>query len=204
MPQLMSFSVIALGLFVWWQATLGFRALTWESYRRLQLEDRPQAVPNLVLEDQRGRRFDLASLKGKLVVVNFFYTRCTTLCSATGLIYANLQRALVQYAYQDKVRLLSVSLEPQRDTPPQLMQYMQRFTTQVDGPWLSVHALSQQDNENLLHKLGVVSIPDGQGGIRHNAASHVIDTQGRLVRIMDETNIDQIMESIEALLPSTG
>lgn len=204
LPHLMTFSALALGLFVWWQATLGFRALTWESYRRLQVEARPLDVPNVRLEDHQGQRFDMASLQDKILIVNFFYSRCTTICSVTGMVYARLQEALLQHGYQDRVSLLSISLEPQHDSPSQLKRYLQRFTNKVNGPWRAVRMTTEEDNRHLLQRLGVVSIPDGMGGIKHNAASHVIDPNGRLVRIVDESNLSQILDSIQPLLPHAG
>lgn len=199
-PHLMTLLVIAAGSIAWWQATLGFKALTWETYRRLQVESRPLAVPNVTFEDHRGRAYDLHSLRGKVVVVNFIYTRCPTICGYTGLAFARLQTAIEQRGYGDRVRLLSVSLDPQHDTPHYLTQYLRRFTAHADGPWRTARPVNGRDDQLLLQRLGVVSIADGMGGINHNAATHVIDTTGRLVRIIDEGNIGQALDSIELLL----
>ena len=200
LPHLMTVLIVSLGLLAWWQSTQGFRAFTWESYRRLQVAAHPITVPNVELEDQWGHRQSITSLRGKVLIINFIYTRCPTVCGYTGLNLSRLQRKLQQRGYQDRVRLLSISLDPQYDTPPKLKAYMQRFTQRLDTSWQTVRPVNQQEGKNLLQQLGVVSIPDGIGGITHNAATHIVDQQGRLVRIINEDNIDLTLNIIQELL----
>lgn len=204
LPLLIAVLVAGLGLTITWQSTNGFRAFTWESYRRLQVEAQPLAVPNILLQDHNGERLDLESLRGKVLVVNFIYTRCSTVCGTTGLVYSHLQAVTVQHGYADKVRLLSISLDPQYDTPGMLHGYLQRFSRLFDGNWKVLRPLQPQQAQHLLRQLGVVSIPDGTGGITHNAATHIIDQQGRLVRIIDEDQPEQVLLAIRQLLPSPG
>ncbi|MFO7602660.1 MAG: SCO family protein [Gammaproteobacteria bacterium] len=200
LPLLLTVLVVTLGVLVWWQTTQGFRAFTWETHRRLQIEQTPIPVPNVMLEDQHGQHLELASLRGKVLVVNFIYTRCPTICGYTGMVYAQLQTALQQRGVHGHVQLLSISLEPHYDTPARMQAYMQRFTREQSGHWQTLRAVDPHQGKALLQRLGVVSIADGFGGITHNAASHIIDPQGRLVQIVDEDKPDVVLQAIERLL----
>ncbi|MGD8925344.1 MAG: SCO family protein [Thioalkalispiraceae bacterium] len=200
LPHVLTVLVVILGCTIWWQSTQGFRAFTWETYRRIQIENRPVPVPNIQLENQSRQLFDLAFLRGKVLVINFIYTRCPTVCGLTGKAFSKLQTAIVQNGYQDSVRLLSISLDPQYDTPEKLNAYLQRFTKRLDNSWQVVRPTNLQQAKHLLNRLGVVSISDGQGGIIHNAATHIVDQRGQLVQIIDENQFETTLTSIENLL----
>jgi protein SCO1/2 len=200
LPHLLTVLVVALGLMVWWQSTQGFRAFTWETYRRIQVAEHPVVVPEVQFEDQQSRVFDLASLHGKVLVVNFIYTRCPTICGYTGMAFSKLQTKIAEKGYDNKVYLLSISLDPHHDTPHYLERYLMRFTRHPDKNWLAVRPTKLQQGQNLLQQLGVVSIPDGMGGISHNAAIHIVDQKGRLVKIIDEDKIGEAMNLVEHLL----
>ena len=64
----------------------------------------------------------------------------------------------------------------------------------------AVRVCNAQEHVLLLERLGVVRIPDGSGGIAHNAATHIIDQQGRLVSIIDEDRIDEAPQTLLQLV----
>ncbi len=204
MPLLTALIVVALGLLTWWHITLGFSAFTWEAHRRVQIERRPVPAPTVDLQAEHGGLFSLSDLRNKVVVVNFIYTRCQTLCRYSGTVYARLLTALRANNWQDRVRLVSISLEPAYDAPAQLMNYKQRYRRNPSSNWTVARALSQADQQSLLNIFGVVSIPDEFGGIQHNAAIHLIDRNGQLVRIIDDTHYEKIMAAITRLVDNAA
>jgi len=62
---------------------------------------------------------------GRAVVLNFIYTTCTGICPLASQIFSELQRALG--AERDHVHLVSISLDPEEDTPARLRDYAKRF-----------------------------------------------------------------------------
>ncbi len=201
-PWLMSVIVLVVGSTLAWHATLGFKAFTWESYRRLYVLKQPIDMPDLQLQDQDGRLFTPAEYKGKLVLVNFVYTRCPGLCTFSGSVYGRLLKALAHDNRRDQVQLLSISLDPVYDTPVHLREYRSRFTRATNAAWRVARPLPAQGGVNLLAQFGVISIPDGLGGIKHNAAIHLIDRKGRLVQILDENDYANILRVVNEELKS--
>jgi len=82
------------------------------------------AVPDLELTDQDGRQVKLYDglMKGKLVVLNFFYTTCVGPCPTTGLWLSKLQEKLGERQSKDVI-IVSISIDPQVDTPEKIKQW---------------------------------------------------------------------------------
>ena len=82
-------------------------------------------APPLVLPDDRGDIFDLASQRGRAVLVTFGYTRCPDVCPMT---LAFLQHAMTELGPNEaRVREVFVTLDPGHDTPAVLKQYLAEF-----------------------------------------------------------------------------
>ncbi len=80
------------------------------------------------LLDQDGRRlrFYTDVLKGKTVVINAFFTTCTSVCPPMNRNMEKIQAALGERAGRD-VFLVSISVDPETDTPERLKEYAQKF-----------------------------------------------------------------------------
>lgn len=91
-------------------------------------------LPDAALTDQDGRtaRFKSQHMADRLVVINFIYTSCTTVCPVQSALLADLQRRLGDRAGHE-VALLSVTVDPLRDTPPRLKQFAAQY--QAGGGW---------------------------------------------------------------------
>jgi protein SCO1 len=90
-------------------------------------------APRTVLVDSSGRPFDLASLRGKVVVVSFVYTTCTGVCPGTTIAMARVRDALREAGlWGDRVAFVSITLDPSRDTPEVLRRYARLF--RADDP----------------------------------------------------------------------
>lgn len=89
--------------------------------------ERPEVygqVPDFSLTERSGRRVALADLLGKVWVVNFFYTECTETCPLQSAHMARLQ---TEFADEPDVRLVSISVDPEHDTPEVLSAYATRY-----------------------------------------------------------------------------
>jgi len=184
--------ILSAGLAVAHVVTDGFEAYTLESARRLAALRSPAPLPDLALELADGGRARLSGLRGEVLLVDFIYTNCQTYCVALGSVYARLQERLAPDIAAGRVRLVSVSFDPARDSAPELRSYRARHGRDAAGWDLGVPA---RDGELAawLAAFGVVVIPDAVGGYAHNAAVHVVDPRRKLVAILDPQDIDGIV-----------
>ncbi|HEX7957237.1 MAG TPA: SCO family protein [Pyrinomonadaceae bacterium] len=80
----------------------------------------------LIDQDGRKLRFYSDVLKGKTVIVNAFFTTCTSVCPPMNRNMEKIQNALGDRVGKD-VFLVSISVDPATDTPPRLKEYSQKF-----------------------------------------------------------------------------
>lgn len=81
------------------------------------------AIPDVKVITQDGKTVDFYSdlIKGKVVAVNFVFTSCTTVCPPLGAIFGKLQEQ------QGNAQLVSVSIDPEVDTPQRLKAWSRKF-----------------------------------------------------------------------------
>ncbi len=185
---------------------LGFvAALSWLT-RGMQvwtLDDRRGAMaaagelvaPPLALRDAQGERFvpwTPASRSGQVYLVDFVYTRCATVCAALGPAFFRLQQAIQAQGLADRVRLLSISIDPSYDETPRLAAY---GAQQHADPaiWRISAPVAPASQAALLRALDVVVIPDGLGGYVHNADIHLIDGRGVVLGLYDYASFKQAL-----------
>lgn len=148
------------------------------------------SVPDVVLRDQNGDRVKVWSelIRGKVVVMNFVFTSCTTICSPMGAHFGELQKHV-----GSDVRLISVTIDPETDTPARLKKWSRQF--RAGSSWTLLTG-EHEDVEQLLKALGVYTpnrfnhgpvllVGDGRSGrwVRANglaAPADVIAMIGRL------------------------
>ena len=89
-------------------------------------------VPEFSLIERSGTSVRLGDFAGKVWIVNFIYTTCTTTCPLQSAAMAKLQSSLDP---REKVQLVSITVDPKRDTPEVLSRYADRFGADPDR-WL--------------------------------------------------------------------
>ena len=190
-------AVGAAGLYASWALTDGGQAFTSETARRLAVERAPRLLPEVALESHRAQPLAFADLRGPVVVADFVYTSCATVCASLGTTFRELAQLLAREIERKELVLLSLSLDRGRDTPDALRRYLARYGA---GPsWLAARPLAQADADQLQRAFGVVAVPDGWGDIVHNAALYVIDANGRLRSIRGIEKWPRVVEDARGL-----
>ena len=117
---------------------------------------RTEHLPNIELTTHEGRtvRFYDDLVKGKVVAINFMFATCQNTCPAATAYLVLAQRALSEDLRRD-ITFLSISLEPQHDTPDVLMGYAQAHGT---GPGWYFLTGRRTDIELLRRKLGAYDL----------------------------------------------
>lgn len=92
------------------------------------------SVKNMVFTNQLGKTVTLDSLKGKILVVDFFFSRCPVVCPGMAKSMERLQRSFS--SSQDSiVQFLSISIDPGNDSVPRLRRFADRYTSNHDNWW---------------------------------------------------------------------
>lgn len=93
--------------------------------------------PDVTLVNQDGKKVKLLSLinSGKPVMLDFIYGTCTTICPVLSAGFTNLQHKLGQDA--SKVQLISVTIDPEYDTPAVMKDYLKRFRAKPGWDFLT-------------------------------------------------------------------
>lgn len=194
---IMTSLVLVVGFCGLYKTTLGFRAFTQETARRIIVSERPRPLPTLSLQLQDGSKATLAELRGKVIVATFMYTRCLNLCSVIGAHMSKIHSDLRWAIEDDQVHFLSISFDPEVDRPEQLSGYADNFHARIENWWV---ARPLGDLDHILRFFGVKVIPAGQGMYVHNGAYYLIDRELRLVGIFDDNEPDAVRRAIEAEL----
>lgn len=91
------------------------------------------SVKNISFINQNGQHVSLDDAKGKIIVLNFFFTRCPTICPALTLNMKRLQQSFVKN--DSIVQFISVSVDPEHDSVPELRHFANRFNANQDNWW---------------------------------------------------------------------
>jgi protein SCO1 len=139
-----------------------------------------QAVPDFTLTDQSGQPVRFSTIAaGKVVALNFVYTRCALpqFCLRASNVFSVLQRRFARQFGRDLV-LLTVTFDPERDTPEVLATYAARFD--ADPKMWRFLTGKTADVRRVCTLFGVESYLD-EGLVNHSLHTAVVDRRGRLV-----------------------
>ena len=132
----------------------------------------------LALTDHNGKQRTLADFRGKAAVVFFGYTHCPDVCPTTLVDMAGVMKALGADA--ERVQVLFVTVDPERDTPQVLTQYVPAFDPRFLGLYGDLPATQRVAKEfKIFYELQPPKAP-GAYTVDHSSQSYVIDPQGRL------------------------
>jgi len=138
------------------------------------------SVPPFQLTSQSGQPFDSKSLDGNIWVADFIYTNCPGPCPRMSSIMRGVQTAVAEYP---DVKLVSITVDPQHDTPQVLTSYAGRYHAEpgrwffLTGEQAALHALCRNG-----FKLG-----DVDGSLVHSTRLVLVDRQGRVRGFYDTT-----------------
>lgn len=138
-------------------------------------------VPDFALTERGGSTVTLAQLRGKIWIANFIYTTCTDTCPLQTAMMAKLQE---QYAGDPEVRLVSITVDPEHDTPEALALYADKY--QADAKrWYFLTGQRDRIVQLIQHgfHLAVSAVPAGAdpgGMIPHSPRFVLVDKEARI------------------------
>lgn len=181
------------GSLILWVSTDRGRAFTVEEARRLDVRENPRFVPEWHLQNQDLETVTIQDWRGSFLIVDFIYTSCPSVCLILSGGLKSLQKDFSSELEKNNLRLLSISFDPEKDTPQRLKEHLSHFSANFKY-WIAARPVSSSQKEAILDFFKVIVIPDEYGGYTHSAGYHVIDPQGRLVAIFGVEQLNELKE----------
>jgi protein SCO1/2 len=130
------------------------------------------------LIDQNGKPITDQDMKGKPYLVFFGYTHCPDICPTTLFELSEVMRALGPDA--DKTRALFISIDPERDTPAAMKDYLSSFDPHLMGATGDAKAIGVAEKE---YRVYAKKVPgeNGDYSMDHTALVYLMDKDGRFV-----------------------
>jgi len=157
--------------------------------------------------NQNGDTITLKEVEGQVLVVDFFFTRCATICP---VLTANMKRVQDRFIEDDRVRLLSHSVTPVADSVSVLSRYGEKMGVDASRWWLMTG--EKPEIYKLARKSYFAALDEGDGGFQdfvHTENMVLVDRLGRLRGFYDGTDLDEVnrlvrdLEFLISLAPST-
>ena len=164
-----------------------------------------KAVPDFALINQDGKRVSIKDFQGKALAITFIYARCPLpeYCILMSKNFSDLANQLKDAPeLKDKIRLLSISFDPENDTPEKLKQYGQGYLGKNAAPDFTVWQLATGTDEqvrDVADFFGLRYEVDEQDKTQfnHSLRTAVISPEGKVTKVFsgsDWTNAELLRE----------
>ena len=151
------------------------------------------------LTSHTGARRSLADFRGKLVVVFFGFTQCPDVCPTTLSDLAEVKKRLG--AAGDRLQVIFVTIDPERDTPALLAQYVPGFDPGFEGLSGTPEEIAATAKEFKVLYQKVAGKTPTSYTMDHTAGAYVFDREGRIrLFIRHGTPVDDIVADLKQLL----
>ena len=167
-----------------------------------------QEVPNFTLTDQDGKKISMKDYRGKALAITFIYRECPLpdYCIRMSRNFSDLaNRFKNDPEAKEKVRLLSISFDPERDTPEKLKQYGLGYLGNQSPADFSIWQLAvgtDQQVRSIADFFGLRYEVDANDKtqINHSLRTAVISPSGRVVKIYpgNEWTVDELARDLKA------
>jgi protein SCO1/2 len=148
------------------------------SFQNLDITGNSQFATDFALPDTNGKLRTLADFKGKAVILLVGYTHCPDVCPTT---MAELSQAMQQLGPDAaRVQVLFVTVDPARDTPEVLSQYVAAFNPSFIGLRPTDAQLAKVAKDFRVYYAKVEGKTPDSYTMDHTAASYVFDPSGKL------------------------
>jgi len=149
--------------------------------RYVQLTD--QVAPDFTLLDTGGQKVRLTDFRGKVVILNFLYSRCKEQCPLHSTKLAIVQRQLAESSDNDEVRFVTIATDTEdaTSTVENMRTHGPRYGLDP-ASWVFLHGGPGRENVSLelADEYGLKFVPTADGEQMHAVVTHLIDVDGRL------------------------
>lgn len=156
---------------------------------------------DFTLDNIDGSTFTLSETNGKVRLVEFIFTHCPDICPATTFNMAKMQEQLkAKGLFGDKVAFVTITFDPERDTPEVLKAYADKFGADQRG-WYFLRG-DQAAVEKVTKDFGIAVLKQPDGSFTHTARMFLVDKDGNMRRMYgmaSDMDMDNMLKDIEQL-----
>ncbi|QRG70532.1 SCO family protein [Brevibacillus choshinensis] len=138
-------------------------------------------LPSLFLETLDGERYALSPRPGNVRLVELIYTRCPDVCPTTTVKMVQLQKRLKEAQLMGNgVEFLTITIDPQHDTPAVLRKYAKQLGIDAQG-W-SILRGDESSLQNVTSSLGFIASKTEDGFISHTTSTYLVNSSNEVIR----------------------
>jgi protein SCO1/2 len=171
-----------------------------DTFRGTTYEQPYPAASDFALTRANGDGFRLSDERGKVILLFFGYTSCPDVCPTT---MAELKQVLERLSpdYLKQVQVVYVTVDPKRDTPERVQEYVDHFNTSFIGLSGTEKELSKIWNDYGIYRLEVPGVSAAGYSVDHTARVTMIDKNGNMrVSYGFGTPVDDMVHDVQLLL----
>jgi protein SCO1/2 len=161
-----------------------------------------RTAPDFSLTTQAGRTLRLSDFRGKVLLVSFIFTTCNGTCPATTHRMSQVHQELLKRGLgsDGRIRFLSITLDPARDTPEVLSRYMQLYDLDATN-WSFLTGPAEQVARTI-QAWGMWARPASNGQLDHPSRVFLVDYRGRIREIYNLNFLKPawVIEDVQQLL----
>ena len=176
-----------------WSLTLAARLAAGESLPKIK------PAPEFTLTNQDGKRVALKDLRGKVLAITFIFASCADTCPLLTAKMTEIQNRLGS-DFGPNVRFVSITVDPERDTPDVLQRYAKAYKANPEG-WAFLTGTRAEIRE-VAKGYGIYYKKTSRGDVDHTFLTSLVDQSGTLrVQYMGvKFNPDEMLRDLQNLL----
>ncbi|MEW6145052.1 MAG: SCO family protein [Thermodesulfobacteriota bacterium] len=193
-----SVTVLSLVLVIW--AVIIYQIFSIKSKESFYGSSYDMRAPDFTLTDQDGEKVSLGQFKGKAVFMFFGYTHCPDICPVTLSTLNNVVNELGEDG--DKVQVLFVTVDPERDTQAEIKKYVTFFNKDFIGLTGTPEEIKNVSDSYHAFYMKEETGSDSGYLMGHTSSIYLIDPEGRIVLRYPQSKMDpkEIAKDVERIL----
>jgi protein SCO1/2 len=163
------------------------------------LLDPASPAPDFTLTDQQGEPYRLSDQRGEVVLIFFGYTSCPDVCPATLALFKQAREQLGSLA--EDARFLFITIDPARDTPQRMLEYLGRIDPTIIGLTGSEGELAPIWDAYGVYRAEQPGQGDAGPTFDHSARVYIVDRQGDLrLSFPFGFDVDELTQDVSHLI----
>ncbi len=171
--------------------------------KKIKTNMTPEILWQHPLIDQHNNTVKLSDFRGKVLLVNFIYSHCPTVCPVQTANIAKFNNKLMEKELEG-IHIISISLDPKRDTPARLLEFANKFSVFKSQEKINWSFLTGEYTtvKQVTNSFNAIALKQSNNELEHWVGLHLVDQSGNVSATYHGQNFNPllVMGDIERLL----